>query len=132
MGSADQTAKVWDASSGREMITLVGHDDSVRSVAWSLDGKRLATGSLDHTTKVWDVVGGQQLASLRGHQGAVIDVAWSPDGKRLTTAGEDETVLIYAMDPHELIKLACSRVARDFTAAECEGYFQSAKCPPLP
>ena len=119
-------------SSGQEMVTLVGHDDSVESVAWSLDGKRLATGSLDKTVRVWDVVGGQQLLTLRGHQGPVMGVAWSPDGKRLATASGDETVLIYAMDPHELIKLARRRVARDFTAAECEGYFQSAKCPPLP
>jgi WD40 repeat protein len=102
------------------------------SVAWSPDGKHLAIGSADQTAKVWNVVGGQQLVSLRGHQGPVTDVAWSPDGKRLATASEDETVLIYAMDSNELIKLARSRVARDLTAAECEHYFQSAQCPPLP
>ena len=61
-----------------------------------------------------------------------MSVAWSPDGKRLATASGDETVLIYAMDPHELLKLARSRVTRDLTPAECERYLQSEKCPPLP
>jgi len=45
---------------------------------------------------------------LKGHQGPVLSVTWSPDGKRLATASGDETVLIYAIDPYELLKLARS------------------------
>ena len=48
-GSADSTAKVWDAASGQELLTLRGHTGQVWSVAWSPDGKRLATGSWDDT-----------------------------------------------------------------------------------
>ena len=61
-----------------------------------------------------------------------VSVAWSPDGKRLATASDDETVQIYAMDIHDLLKLARSRVTRDLTPDECLRYFQSEKCPPLP
>jgi len=72
------------------------------------------------------------LLTLRGHSGEVFGVAYSPDGKRLATASEDKTVQVYAIDIRELLNLARSRVTRDFTPDECQRYFQSEKCPPLP
>ena len=60
-------------------------------MAWSPDGKRLATASWDKTAKVWDAASGQELLTLKGHTGMVISVAWSPDGKRLATASDDKT-----------------------------------------
>ena len=72
--SDDKTAKVWDAASGKELLTLRGHNDSVTSVAWSPDGKRLATGSGDQTAKVWDAASGQELLTLSGHTACV--AAW--------------------------------------------------------
>ena len=53
-GSLDQTAKVWDAKSGAEVLTLKGHVDQVASVSFSPDGSRILTGSHDGTVKVWD------------------------------------------------------------------------------
>jgi len=46
-GSHDSTARVWDAETGKELLTLSGHKSWVDSLAWSPDGKRLATGSDD-------------------------------------------------------------------------------------
>ena len=68
-GSRDGTAKVWDAASGQELLTLKGHSNFVIGIAWSPDGKRLATGSWDNTAKVWDAVSGRELLTLEG-QGA--------------------------------------------------------------
>ena len=59
-------------------------------------------------------------------------MAYSPDGKRLATASEDGTVQVYAIDIQLLLKLARSRVTRNFTPEECQRYFQSNTCPPLP
>ncbi len=69
--SDDKTAKVWDAESGKELLTLRGHSGYVYGVAYSPDGKRLATASADQTAKVWDAETGKELLTLRGHSGAV-------------------------------------------------------------
>jgi WD40 repeat protein len=71
----------------QKVITLKGHTDSVDSVAFSPDGKRLASGSVDQMLKVWDAQTGQQTLTLKGHTRAVSSVAFSPDGKRLASGG---------------------------------------------
>jgi WD40 repeat protein len=58
-------------------------------VAYSPDGKRLASASSDRTVKVWDAGSGQEVLTLTGHTGTVCMVAFSPDGKRLASAGGD-------------------------------------------
>ena len=86
--------------------TLKGHTGSVLSVAWSPDGKRLATASDDKTAKVWDAASGQELLTLKGHTNIVDSVAWSPDGKRLATASWDGTAKVWdAASGQELFTL---------------------------
>jgi WD40 repeat protein len=54
-GSWDNTIKLWDVATGREVRTLTGHTDTVNSVAFSPDGRLLASGSYDNTIKLWDI-----------------------------------------------------------------------------
>jgi KaiC/GvpD/RAD55 family RecA-like ATPase len=118
--------------SSQVRITLRGHSGFVEGVAFSPDGKRLATASWDQTAKVWDAESGKELLTLRGHSSYVYGVAFSPDGKRLVTSSADATVQVYVLDIRELLNLARSRVSRNFTLDECKRYFQSGTCPPLP
>ena len=61
-------------------------------MAWSPDGRRLATVSRDRTGRVWDLAGGAGPGELFGHEGAIRFVAWSPDGRCLATGSADRTV----------------------------------------
>jgi WD40 repeat protein len=88
----------WDClkrlRSGR-LVTLRGHTDWVTRVAFSPDGKRLATGCADQTVRLWDTATGRAIHILRGHTGPVRGVAFSPDGQTVASASDDRTVRIW-------------------------------------
>jgi WD40 repeat protein len=105
--STDKTAKVWDASTGKELLTLSGHTAGVNGIAFSPDGRRLATASEDKAAKVWDASTGKELLTLSGHTAGVIGVAFSPDGRRLATASDDKTAKVWdASTGRELFTLS--------------------------
>ena len=93
--SDDQTVRLWDASSGANLVTYKGHTNTVWSVAWSPDGTRLASASNDGTVRVWDASSGHTLLTYSRHTDFVESVAWSPDGKHLASASEDRTVQVW-------------------------------------
>jgi WD40 repeat protein len=96
--SADQTVRLWDAASGREVFCLRGHESQVNGVAFSLDGKRLASTGTDRAVRLWDTATGEQLFCLEGHRDTVTEVAFSPDGRRLASGSEDCTVRVWDAD----------------------------------
>ena len=109
-GYKDNTVKVLDATSGLEALTLKGHIDGVTSVAFSTDGKRLASASYK-AVKVWDATSSQETLTLKGHASDVMSVAFSPDGNKLASASDDQTVKVWdATSGQEILKIGRAHV----------------------
>src|SRR5262245_44424199 len=72
-----------------ELILQSGHSFKVDAMAFSPDGRLIATGGVDTAIKIWDAATGRVLRTLAGHHGGVKAVAFSPDGRRLASGGND-------------------------------------------
>ncbi len=120
-GSWDKTIKIWDVGTGKELRTLkdkpgfwskalsiavsaatgqvvpLPKDQSspAWSVAFSPDGRMLASGSDDNTIRLWDPVKGKKLRTLEGHSDFVISIAFSPDGRTLASGSVDNTIKLW-------------------------------------
>ena len=93
-GGGDKTVRLWDPATGEHRRTLTGHSGCVLAVAFSPDGRLLASGSEDGTVRLWDPATGGHRHTLTGHAGTVHAVAFSPDG-RLLASGGDKTVRLW-------------------------------------
>ena len=90
-GSTDKIAQLWDAKTGKQILTFTGHTDSVNAVAFSPDGKQILTGSADKTARLWDATTGTEIREFTGHTDAILSVAFAPDGKTIATGSADQS-----------------------------------------
>jgi eukaryotic-like serine/threonine-protein kinase len=115
LASSDGIVKLWDAKrldkerldeKKEARLTLRARVAGPGlSVAFSPDGRRLATGGEENTVKIWDVRNGQPLRTLKGHNGDVYSVAFSPeDGRWVASAGEDSAVKIWESHTGKLVR----------------------------
>jgi WD40 repeat protein len=105
----DLKVRLWDVGTGRERHALAGHETAVNCVAFSPDGKRLATGDAYHNPRgqyegrlcVWDVEAGKLLREIRGTRGAIQRVLFTRDGRQIVAAADG--VHVYDADTGQLI-----------------------------
>ncbi len=100
-GSAVPTVQLWDIASGRKSLTLRGHSEAILNVAFSRDGRRLASASLNGLVKVWDTDSGHETLTIKPNIEAahaafsVISVAFSPEGRQLACGGYSQTIKMW-------------------------------------
>jgi WD40 repeat protein len=98
----EYTLHLCEATTGKLLRILRGHQEIinargtmsgyVNALAFSPDGKRLASASCDNLARIWEVASGKTLQVLEGHKGFVNAIAFFPDGKMVATGGEDGTI----------------------------------------
>jgi WD40 repeat protein len=86
--------RLWDASTGTERA-LEGHSGTVSALAFSPDGRLVASGSNDNTVWLWDTSTGAERRALKGHSESVLTVAFSPDGRLVASGSNDNTVRLW-------------------------------------
>ncbi|TEB33393.1 WD40 repeat-like protein [Coprinellus micaceus] len=97
-GSRDGLVRIWDAQSGKQIITLKGHTGQISSAVFAGNGTQIASGSGDGSIRVWDVRTAELEMKLQpdGHGGSVTSVAFSKDGKLLVSGGADNLVRVWS------------------------------------
>ncbi len=108
-GSADKTARIWEAATGKEHVKLSRHSDLVHDAAFSSDGRLVVTASGDGRARLWQASTGKLVTEIRVHRKiilgmgwqSVLSVAFSPDGQRLATASSDGKVRLWSVPTGE-------------------------------
>jgi dipeptidyl aminopeptidase/acylaminoacyl peptidase len=104
-GGWDNTIRIWDLATGKEVQELRGHRKEVECVAFAPDGKTIASGAWDATVRLWDVATGKELKEIGQHPDGILTLAYSPDGKILATAGQKSPVNLWDTETGKQIRV---------------------------
>jgi WD40 repeat protein len=119
--SADQSVRLWDATTGSLVSVLNGYTHPVWAVAFSPDGTVLATGGADRIVQLRTVQTKQVFAEFRGHNNLITSLRFSPNGQLLASSSEDGTVRLWKLDTGECLAVLSS--ARPYERMDITGTY---------
>jgi WD40 repeat protein/serine/threonine protein kinase len=93
--STRQPVRVWDVATRKETCRFPGHTAAPLCLAFSPDGRHVASAGFDFTVRVWDATTGKEVQALKDHDWPVFGVAFSPDGRHVASGSGDSTVRIW-------------------------------------
>lgn len=96
--SADSIIKIWNLEDGSLLHTLSGHHRNIHHIAFSQNGKYMASASSDKTIMLWDAHTYKHLRTLCGHTDEVNHVSFSNDGKYIASASDDKTIKVWNVE----------------------------------
>ncbi len=105
----DNTAKLWDVSSGDLVCSLEGHSAEIVSLNFNMDGDKLLTGSFDNTARLWETTTGKCINTLAGHCGEISSTQFDFTGDYCVTGSIDRTCKLWEVIRHSAIK--CTLIA---------------------
>ena len=123
--SSDESIRLWDVASGENRQTLTGYkvtrrnrtkihsglfDSEVDSVAFSPNGKTLASGGMDSNIRLWNIGSGKLKKTLSGHFGFIKCLAFSPDGQTLASGSDDKAILLWNTETGKHVAFLAERM----------------------
>ncbi len=103
-GGVKNKIKLWKVSNGKLIHTIEGHGDEIKSLAFSPDGKLLASGSQDGTVRVWEIESGRSIYTL-SQASPVLSIAFSPSGFLLAAGSKDGKILLWDLNNGKLARV---------------------------
>ncbi|MGH8898173.1 MAG: NACHT and WD repeat domain-containing protein [Egibacteraceae bacterium] len=103
--SLDQTARVWDAVTGKELRQLGPYQRPIYNADFSPDGRFIVIASAGKAARVWDAATGKELARLKGHKRGLKDAAFSGDGNYIVTGADDGMIGVWKASTGDLLAL---------------------------
>jgi WD40 repeat protein len=94
-GDRDHTIKIWNAQTGKQERSLIGHKAPIDALCITPDGRAIVSGSRDKTLKVWELKSGKELHTFTGHTHSVKCVALSKDGKLMVSGSIDFNIKVW-------------------------------------
>jgi len=117
VASGDHGLTAWDVSSDKSRTIVSGDGYKIRAVAFSPDGKTLASGGWDNMVRFWNFESGKEIHTCAGHTNHIFDMAFAPDGKSVASAGRDSTVRVWDAGSGQLLSTLKGHSGRISTIA---------------